>query len=393
MSTTAWTNLGSATACASDSDPCTDDVCVSGTCGHPQVPKGTSCGSGLICLASGACAAGCDIGGTVYASGSKDPSNPCLVCTPSRSTSSWSQVAGGTSCDDGNLCNGVDTCQNGSCTQTTAPVTCNAPPTCKVSAGATCAPQTGSCSYPDASMGTACGGGLICDGSGGCVAGCDIGGRFYASGALDPAATCQACVPSSSTTAWSPAPNNTGCGTGSACCGGTCISVSTCNDCGSCGNSCFTGDICKSGSCAPTCFVAGTPIRLAGGGTRAIEAVRVGDEVLGYDTATGRVEAARVLKTFLHPAAATPTTLVVNGHLRVTPDHPFYAGGAWVRADHLRVGDMLLEVGAHGAVRPTPVVSITRVPGGMRTYNLEVAGVHDYFAGGVLVHNKPVGCP
>ena len=39
-------------------------------------------------------------------------------------------------------------------------------------------------------------------------------------------------------------------------------------------------------------------------------------------------------------------------------------------------------------VAPVRVETLKAVAGRLTTYNLEVAGTHDYFAGGYLVHNK-----
>ena len=79
--------------------------------------------------------------------------------------------------------------------------------------------------------------------------------------------------------------------------------------------------------------------------------------------------------------------------LRATPEHPFFANGRWVSAGELSVGDILLEVAEDGrTVVRVPVRSIESQPGGVETFNLEVSGVHDYFAGGILVHNKPPYC-
>jgi intein/homing endonuclease len=89
----------------------------------------------------------------------------------------------------------------------------------------------------------------------------------------------------------------------------------------------------------------------------------------------------------------TRATLLVNGTLRATPNHPFFANGRWVTAGELGVGDILLEASEDGrTVVRVPVRSIERLPGGVEVFNLEVAGVHDYFADGLLVHNKPLTC-
>jgi hypothetical protein len=38
------------------------------------------------------------------------------------------------------------------------------------------------------------------------------------------------------------------------------------------------------------------------------------------------------------------------------------------------------------------VSALAEMEGYRATYNIEVETHHDYFAGGVLVHNKPPGC-
>ena len=138
-------------------------------------------------------------------------------------------------------------------------------------------------------------------------------------------------------------------------------------------------------TCASSCFAAGTPVTMADGSTRPIELIDVGDRVLGYDVETGATVAARVSHTFVHPG--TTGSLLINGVLRTTPEHPFWVDGGWTPAAELVPGASLLAVSGASSVR-----SIESVSGALTTYNLEVDGVHNYFAGGVLVHNKPVMC-
>ena len=131
-STTAWTNVVGAASC----------------------PSGQAC-------SSGACASGCAIGGTFYDSGATS-NDGCEVCTPSSSTTSWTDATGAASCTSGQVCN-----------------------------------------------------------AGSCASGRSIGGIFYA-----PAATtndgCEICTPGTSTTAWTNATTGTNCGNGEVCSGGTC---------------------------------------------------------------------------------------------------------------------------------------------------------------------------
>lgn len=156
---------------------------------------------------------------------------------------------------------------------------------------------------------------------------------------------------------------------------------------------------CSGGRCIiiitpPPCFPAGTIITMADLSSLPIEAVRVGDVVLAYDTATGRPSPGRVLRTFVHPYLEGSTLIHVNDQLAATPEHPFFRNGAWAPAGEIGLGDRLLrmEIAARGG--PTfvdaPVTTVRRevIRNDTAVYNLEIDELHDYFAGGVLVHNK-----
>ncbi|MGH7436613.1 MAG: protease pro-enzyme activation domain-containing protein [Polyangiaceae bacterium] len=176
---------------------------------------------------------GCDIGGKPYAAGAANPSNACQTCAPATSVASFTTtLADGTSCGTGKLCSG-----------------------------------------------------------GTCVAGCIIGGTFHGSGSPNPGNACQACAPSTSTSAWSSVTDGTACNDGVSCtqsdhctggvCGGAtyactpgaCQATSTCNGTGGCattpkaagtactsdGNPCTT-DACDAiGACTHASLTDGTP--------------------------------------------------------------------------------------------------------------------------------------
>jgi len=126
---------------------------------------------------------------------------------------------------------------------------------------------------------------------------------------------------------------------------------------------------------------------MADGTELAIEKIRKGDKILAFDTHTDSLVRTVVTKTFVHPPEATAYTLVINGSLRATPNHPFFANHAWVRADHLKPGDRIIVLDNHDFKSDT-IRSIKNAKGHVTTYNIEVNGVHDYFANGLLVHNK-----
>ena len=161
--------------------------------------------------------------------------------------------------------------------------------------------------------------------------------------------------------------------------------------CGGCSDPC--APICRSGFCvAITCLVAGTPIAMADGTSTPIEQVQVGQMVLAYDTATGVTRPQRVSKTFRHAAGENQDGMVlINGTVRATGNHPVYANGRFVRADELATGDSLVELSGDSP-RATSIQAIEMSGEAVETFNLEVDADHDYFAGGVLVHNKPLPC-
>ncbi|XXX72677.1 Hint domain-containing protein [Sorangium sp. So ce134] len=141
--------------------------------------------------------------------------------------------------------------------------------------------------------------------------------------------------------------------------------------------------------------MAGTPIAMADGTRRPIERIRIGDWVLAYDVEAGVVVSAPVLRTFAHERQDGGDSIIrINGALRATSNHPFYANGRWVSAGELGVSDelLVLEPSTEGGVpmAQAGVVSSLYVESEREaTYNLTVGTHHNYFAGGVLVHNKP----
>ncbi len=135
------------------------------------------------------------------------------------------------------------------------------------------------------------------------------------------------------------------------------------------------------------CFLAGTEILMADGTVKAIEDVRIGDEVatLG-DPATARRASGRVTETFRH---VVRRWLVVNGHLKVTPEHLVYTDYTFRQAGELKIGDWLLGVDG----KKVPVVSIETHEEIVPVYNFTVDPFHTYIAEGLYVHNDKGGGP
>lgn len=129
------------------------------------------------------------------------------------------------------------------------------------------------------------------------------------------------------------------------------------------------------------CFAAGTLISMADGSSKPIEMINVGDQVKAFDFQGLTIVSANVSKAF---SAMRSSYYVLNQTIKVSSDHPFYVQGRWVNTHDLKIGDKLL--GENGA--EVDVISKVLVPEEIQVYNMTVDGVHNYFAGGVLVHNK-----
>ncbi len=135
------------------------------------------------------------------------------------------------------------------------------------------------------------------------------------------------------------------------------------------------------------CFLAGTGIDMADGSKKKIEAIAVGDEITTFSDPTTRQRViGRVTKVWEHAVAEH---VVINGSLRVTPEHLVYANGRFMDVASLERGDWLL--GSDG--RKVSVETIERRYGLAKAYNFEVEPQHTYFAGGFYVHNEKGGGP
>ncbi|MBI5724742.1 MAG: hypothetical protein HZA50_12335 [Planctomycetes bacterium] len=132
-----------------------------------------------------------------------------------------------------------------------------------------------------------------------------------------------------------------------------------------------------------TCVAAGTKIDTPGGGV-AVEKLAEGDHVWAYDLqrkqrVTATVRTIRV--------SERDEVMAVGNCLRVTGEHPVWAGGQWKRADTIVVGDVLQ--GPDGVVKLDAAPRLVR--GKVAVFDVTVDGPHNFFAGGLLVHNKDRG--
>jgi hypothetical protein len=134
-----------------------------------------------------------------------------------------------------------------------------------------------------------------------------------------------------------------------------------------------------------TCFVAGTPVHTLDG-SRPIEAIQAGDQVLSQDAATGALSFQPVVYLHHNPPGKTLRVTLAGGESLVcSVYHRFWrAGRGWAMARELKPGDLLRGLG--GLVRVAGVATDSVQP----LYNLDVAGARTFFVGNstVLVHDN-----
>jgi hypothetical protein len=154
-----------------------------------------------------------------------------------------------------------------------------------------------------------------------------------------------------------------------------------------------------SGESGLGCFVAGTPVSMADGTEKPIEAIQAGEQVLAWDDDTRQIFETRVIKP-LHHEAKMQTLFDIEledgRRLTVNNNHPIYV----IEDDEFILTRELAACFANGqpitfqdnkgqAIR---VANIHMRRQMCKVYNLEVKGQgqngHTYYAGGVLVHNR-----
>lgn len=135
------------------------------------------------------------------------------------------------------------------------------------------------------------------------------------------------------------------------------------------------------------CFAAGTHIALANGDHKNIEDIVVGEEVLTYNEETGASEAGTVGELKQHEVDSVIRLTLENSIVIVTTaEHPFYVNNkGWVKAGDLEMGDECKKVDGSDSFIST-VEELKEVH---TVYNLlSVSDNHNFYANGILVHNK-----
>jgi len=186
---------------------------------------GTSCDDGNGCTQSDTCQSGACVGANPVICTAEDQCHVEGVCDPATGMCSNPVKPNGIKCDDGNLCNGGDTCQSGVCTGSGS-IDCPVKDQCHDSG--VCDPSTNTCSDPVKADGAPCNDGNECSQNDTCQAGVCTGGSAVVCTALDTCHVPGKCDPQT----------------------GVCTNVvkpdtATCDD----GNPCTQTDTCQAGIC------------------------------------------------------------------------------------------------------------------------------------------------
>ena len=148
----------------------------------------------------------------------------------------------------------------------------------------------------------------------------------------------------------------------------------------------------------PSCFLAGTKITMADGTEKNIEDVKKGDKILSWDFEENKAVETEVIWIWNGPHEDMH---IINENIHVSSEHPFWireAGWAAINPDKTLEKHSWkpskLEVGYHLMDKDGNYIEVYDIEENFRevmTYNIGAKIYKNYFAGGVLVHNKGGG--
>lgn len=140
------------------------------------------------------------------------------------------------------------------------------------------------------------------------------------------------------------------------------------------------------------CLAPGTDVTLANGQRQAIESLKRGDKIRGWDETSGQVTEATIEGVLTHrqPSLLYQVQAADGDVIRVTGNHPVYTREAgWIAVESLKPGMTLLQVDrGDGRFAENRVIGIIRESSETAVvYNLKTT-TGNYFANDLLVHNK-----
>ncbi|MCU0450914.1 MAG: polymorphic toxin-type HINT domain-containing protein [Bernardetiaceae bacterium] len=139
------------------------------------------------------------------------------------------------------------------------------------------------------------------------------------------------------------------------------------------------------------CFPKGTPVWTTDGPVP-VEQVPLGAAVTAYDPAQGALVAQPVTAVYKSWTTQLTQLQLDGSQLFTTSTHQFWVeeAQAWLPAHQLRAGTHLRHLNG----QRQKIEAVATLPRMIETYDLEVAGLHNYFVGpGLLTHNQTTPPP
>lgn len=141
----------------------------------------------------------------------------------------------------------------------------------------------------------------------------------------------------------------------------------------------------SAGEMGSACFIGDTEVKISPTESKPIKDIKKGDVIytFGSDISSG-LTADEVTGVDVHTVSHL---LVINGTLKVTPEHVVYLNNQWKPIGSAQVGDILTNEQGKSQI----ITSISHEYGAFTVYNLHVKDNHTFIAGGVYVHNSKDG--
>jgi hypothetical protein len=133
------------------------------------------------------------------------------------------------------------------------------------------------------------------------------------------------------------------------------------------------------------CVLKNTRILMANGGTMPVQALKPGDEIVGYDVQTGTF----VTETVTSNNCTTVDEIlsINNGLLYLTPtDQPIYTDHGWIRdPQDLRIGWKIYDPAKNAWIT---ISNLETLKGHFQVYDLRATAPNNFIANGILLDRK-----
>lgn len=148
--------------------------------------------------------------------------------------------------------------------------------------------------------------------------------------------------------------------------------------------------IVRSPSYFPFCFTADTRVMIEDNSWKHISRITPGEMVISYGEKDKKLKARAVRQVFEYPPQDYLHIFLNNGiSIKVTPMHKLYTNYSWREAGHLNKGDTLhFYDGNSSNLTVQNIIRIEKAKANGKVYDLSVEEDQNYFAEGILAHNK-----